>query len=80
MKLPLIILTTLFAPLLSGCASSGPDFTPIGEGLKAIAIALVAFGVVGALTRLIQVDEKPRDSDQTDRRQSEPSDHWKGGE
>ena len=45
-----------------GCAQSGPDYTPIGSGLTAIAIALVVFGVVGALADLIRSGEKPPNS------------------
>jgi hypothetical protein len=47
------------ALVLAGCAHSGPDYAPIGEGLKSIAVALVAFGVVGALADLIRADNKP---------------------
>jgi len=48
------------ALLLGGCAPTQPDLTPIGEGLKAIGIALVVFGVVGALANLIRSGERPR--------------------
>ena len=66
MHKPLIPTTAMLASLaLGGCVNSGPDFAPIGDGLKAIGVALVAFAVVGALTTLIRSGEQPRD--QTDR-------------
>ena len=66
MNNPLILATVMLASLaLGGCIHTGPDFTPIGDGLKAIGVALVAFGVVGALTDLIRSGEQTRD--QSDR-------------
>lgn len=37
--------------LASGC-TNGPDYTPIGDGLKAIGICIVVYGVVDALADL----------------------------
>ena len=51
----------LLSMAFTGCGESGPNYEPIGEGLKAIAISLVAFGVVGALADLIRAGEKPPD-------------------
>lgn len=51
----------LLSMVLTGCGESGPDYTPIGDGLKAIGISLVVFGVVGALADLIRSGEKPPD-------------------
>jgi len=56
-----IFIPACAALLLGGCAPAQPDLAPIGEGLKAIAVALVAFGVVGALADLIRSGERPRD-------------------
>jgi len=41
---------TLF---LAGCGRSGPDYTPIGDGMKMIGICLVLCALVGALAELI---------------------------
>ena len=55
------ILTTAVAASLAlgSCVHTGPDYTPIGDGLKAIGVALVAYGVVGALADLIRAGDKP---------------------
>lgn len=58
---------------LAGCVPSGPDYAPIGEGLKAIAVALVAFGVVGALAELIRADNKPPPRTKSRRRRGDES-------
>ena len=45
-----IIPATLAATLLlGGCSSPQPDYTPFGDGIKAIGISLVVVAVVGAL-------------------------------
>ena len=62
MKTLFIITAALAFATLGGCVESGPDYRPIGDGLKAIGIALVVFGVVGALADLIRFGEKPTDS------------------
>jgi hypothetical protein len=68
MHKPLIPTTAMLASLaLGGCVNSGPDFAPIGDGLKAIGVALVAFGVVGALADLIRSGEKPTDRPKPDK-------------
>lgn len=43
---------------LSGCGPSGPDFTPIGDGLKAVGICIVCGCVVHALGALVRGDGK----------------------
>jgi hypothetical protein len=46
------------AVLLAGCAVAQPDFTPIGDGLKAIGISLVVYGVMKALVDLVRTDDQ----------------------
>ena len=55
--MPLIILIVLTV-ILPGCMESQPDYTPIGDGLKAIAVCLVCFGVVQVLGSLVR-ENKP---------------------
>jgi hypothetical protein len=43
---------------LTGCVDSTPDYTPIGEGMKALGICLVCCAVVGVLGTLVK-REKP---------------------
>ena len=50
--MPLIILIVL-SLILSGCMESQPDYTPIGDGLKAIGICIVCFAVVQVLGALV---------------------------
>lgn len=52
-------MVALIIATLGGCAQSGPDYTPIGDGLKAIGISLVVFGVVDALADLIRSGASP---------------------
>ena len=40
--------------LLSGCYESQPDYTPIGDGLRAVGICLVCYGVVLVLGELVK--------------------------
>ncbi len=39
--------------ILSGCGDSGPDYGPVGDGMKSIAICLVVCAVVKALAELV---------------------------
>jgi hypothetical protein len=55
--MPVIILIML-SLILPGCMESQPDYTPIGDGLKAIAVCLVCFAVVQVLGALVR-DNKP---------------------
>ncbi len=69
------------AVLLQGCSVSQPDVTPIGDGLKAIGISLVVYGVIKALVRLVRADDrkagpKPR----TERRKTPDTKPARGGE
>jgi hypothetical protein len=52
------------AILLAGC-NSGPDYTPIGDGLKAIGICLVVYGVVAALAELIKDEQSAQKPTET---------------
>jgi len=55
----LAILTAALLP--SGCGSQ-PDYTPFADGMRAIGISLVVFGVVQALAQLVMAeDKKPKD-------------------
>ena len=48
--------------LLGGCQGSQPDYSPFGDGMKAIGISLVVYGVVRSLTELVMAeDKKPKD-------------------
>ena len=50
-------LAVSIALLLAGCGGrSGPDYTPIGSGMKMIAVCLVLSALVGALAELIMND------------------------
>ena len=66
------------ALLLSGCGDSGPDYTPFGDGMKAIGICLVVCAVVRALAELVQSGNKPNEGDGSTRKRRRP-DHEKGG-
>jgi len=75
--LPLAVAAAI---LLGGC-NSGPDYTPIGDGLKAIGICLVVYGVVTALAELIKEEQDaskrnenkpPRKRKSSSRREDEP--------
>ena len=57
---PRILLVNAIAAslLLSGC-TTGPDYGPIGEGLKAIAVCIVVYGVVEALADLVKGNPPP---------------------
>ena len=46
------------AVLLGGCNVAQPDVTPIGDGLKAIGISLVVYGVMKALVDLMRADDR----------------------
>lgn len=43
---------------LSSCAQSGPDYRPLGDGLKALGISLVVYGVIKALARFVRADDR----------------------
>ncbi len=42
---------------LTGCLDSTPDYTPIGDGLKALGICLVCCAVVSVLGTLVKQDK-----------------------
>lgn len=56
LKTRTFLIGAIAVTLLSGCAS-GPDYTPIGDGLKAIGICLVVCAVVAALADLIKGEQ-----------------------
>jgi membrane protein involved in colicin uptake len=56
MRTRILPFAAVAAILLSGC-NSGPDYTPIGDGLKAIGICMVVYGVVAALADLIKEEQ-----------------------
>jgi hypothetical protein len=58
------------AASLAGC---GPDYTPIGDGLKAIGICLVAYGVVHGLVELILSENQASHTPKLRRRKRLPS-------
>jgi hypothetical protein len=64
--------------LLSSCGDSGPDYTPFGDGMKAIGICLVVCAVVRALAELVQSGNKPSEGDGSPRKRHRP-DHKEGG-
>ena len=64
--------------LLSGCGDSGPDYTPFGDGMKAIGICLVVCAVVRALAELVQGGNKPGEGNGSTRKRHRP-DHEEGG-
>ena len=66
--------------LLAGCPGSQPDYTPFGDGMKAIGICLVVYGVVQALASLVMAeDKKPKDPPPKRRKPRQDHD-LKGGE
>ena len=71
------------ALLLSGCGDSGPDYTPpdytpFGDGMKAIGICLVVCAVVRTLSELVQGGNKPNEGDGSTKKRHRP-DHEEGG-
>ena len=53
-----VLPTTL---LLGGCGTQ-PDYTPFGDGMRAIGILLVVYGFVQSLTILVRAeDKKPKE-------------------
>ncbi len=49
----------LAALAVTGCVKSGPDYTPIGDGMKAMGICLVVCSVVAALADLMKAKPPP---------------------
>ena len=66
--------------LLGGCPGSQPDYTPFGDGMRAIGICLVVYGVVRSLTELVMAEDK-KPKDRPPKRRKPRQDHDpKGGE
>ena len=63
--------------ILSGCGDSGPDYGPVGDGMKSIAICLVVCAVVKALAELVL---SQNDKDREVRKKRQRRDQSKGGE
>jgi hypothetical protein len=53
--------------LLGGCGESVPDYTPFGDGMKAIGICIVVHGIVQALAGLVKT-ENPDSKNQPSRK------------
>jgi len=64
--------------LLTSCNESQPDYTPFGDGMKAIAICLVVAAVVRALAELAVSDKVRKDHEA--KRKRPRRDQSKGGE
>lgn len=79
-KISRIIVVIPVTVLLGGCYQSQPDYTPFGDGMKAIGICLVVFGVVQALASLVMAEDK-KPKDRPPKRRKPRQDHDpKGGE
>ena len=79
-KISRIIVVLPVTVLLGGCYQSQPDYTPFGDGMRAIGISLVVFGVVQALASLVMAeDKKPKDRPPKRRKPRQDRDP-KGGE
>ena len=66
--------------LLAGCPGSQPDYTPFGDGMRAIGISLVVFGVVQALASLVMAEDKKPKARPPKRRKPRQDHEPKGGE
>ena len=66
--------------LLAGCPGSQPDYTPFGDGMKAMGICLVVYGVVQALAILVLADDKKPKERPPKRRKPRQDHEPKGGE
>ena len=66
--------------LLAGCPGSQPDYTPFGDGMKAIGICLVVYGVVQALAILVMADDKKPKERPPKRRKPRRNQNSEGGE
>ena len=64
--------------LLAGCPGSQPDYTPFGDGMKAIGICLVVYGVVQALASLVVAEDK-KPKERPPKRRKPRQDHKSGG-
>ena len=68
--------------LLGGCRDPQPqpDYTPFGDGMKAIGICLVVYGVVQALAELVMADDKKPKERPPKRRKPRRNQNSEGGE
>ena len=79
-KISRIIVVLPVTVLLGGCYQSQPDYTPFGDGMRAIGICLVVYGVVQALASLVMAEDK-KPKDRQPKRRKPRQDHGpKGGE
>jgi hypothetical protein len=67
------------AVLLGGCTVGQPDFTPVGDGLKAIGISLVVYGVMKSLVELMRADEQKPKSQPPPKSRKSPGAKQAGG-
>jgi hypothetical protein len=79
-KISRIIVVLPVTVLLGGCYQSQPDYTPFGDGMKAIGICLVVFGVVQALASLVMADDKKQKEQPPKRRKPRRNQNSEGGE
>ena len=79
-KTPFILASLAALLPLGGCHGSQPDYSPVGDGMKAIGISLVVYGVVQALACLVLAENtKPKDRPPKSRKTRE-NNQEKGGE
>ena len=67
---PRRLLLAFCVALLAGC---GPDYTPIGQGMIAIGVCIVLYGVVAALADLIKSERSKAEPTPVKRPRKRPS-------
>ena len=60
---PVLSALAVIVLILSACGQSQPDYTPFGDGMKAIGICLVVCAVVNALASLVRGENKSEPSE-----------------
>lgn len=69
----LLLVTLGLAAIVPSCRPTGPDYTPFADGLKALGICLVAYGVVRSLGELIIHQTPPKNPPTPPPSASQPS-------
>lgn len=54
----------LMGLLTAGCVERQPDYTPVGDGMKAIGICMVVYAVVNGLFSLVLNEENSKSPEQ----------------